>query len=111
VDDFDQQVDLVIRGADLETSTERQLQLASLLGRTNMPRFVHHPLLVKASGEKLSKAAGDAGIRTLRAAGVAAADVIGRAAAAVGLIDAARPVAATEVARLFTPAAVDRLIR
>jgi glutamyl/glutaminyl-tRNA synthetase len=103
VDDRRQQIDLVIRGADLLTSTGRQIRLARMLGRAAPPLFLHHPILLKPSGEKLSKSSGDAGVRDLRAAGVGAADVIGRAAAAVGLLDAPRPVAATDVRDLFLP--------
>ena len=85
VDDIAQQVDVVIRGEDLLDSTARQIRLARLLGRDVPPRFLHHPLIRKPSGEKLSKAAGDAGLAELRAAGVTAAEVLGRAAFAVGL--------------------------
>jgi glutamyl-tRNA synthetase/glutamyl-Q tRNA(Asp) synthetase len=101
VDDIEQGVDLVIRGADLVSSTGRQIALARMLGRATPPRFLHHPLIVKPGGDKLSKASGDTGVRELRADGATPADVIGRAAAAVGLIDRIRPVAATEVATLF----------
>ena len=101
VDDFRQGVTLVIRGEDLLSSTGRQITLARMLGRERPPAFLHHPLIVKASGEKLSKAAGDTGVRELRARGESAPDVIGRAAAAVGLIDRPRPIEAAEVASLF----------
>jgi glutamyl-tRNA synthetase/glutamyl-Q tRNA(Asp) synthetase len=100
VDDLADGVDLVVRGADLLASSGRQILLARLLGRTAPPRFLHHPLIVKSDGAKLSKASGDAGVRELRLAGVSAANVIGRAAAAVGLLDRPQPVradAATEL--------------
>jgi glutamyl-Q tRNA(Asp) synthetase len=100
VDDMRDEIDLVIRGADLLSSTGRQIKLARMLGRRTPPRFLHHPLIVKASGEKLSKAASDSGVRALRGAGATPAEVIGLAAAAVGLIDAARPVHASGVAAL-----------
>jgi len=69
VDDWHQGVDLVIRGADLLASTGRQIQLARLLGRQVPPLFMHHPLVMKAPGQKLSKSDGDTAIRELRAAG------------------------------------------
>ena len=72
-----------------------------MLGRQAPARFLHHPLIVKPGGEKLSKASGDTGVRELRRAGVSAPDVIGRAAAAVGLIETPRPVHAGDVAVLF----------
>ena len=101
VDDMNQGVDLVIRGEDLLSSTGRQIALARMLGRQAPARFLHHPLIVKPGGEKLSKASGDTGVRELRRAGVSAPDVIGRAAAAVGLIETPRPVHARDVAVLF----------
>ncbi len=101
VDDMNQGVDLVIRGEDLLSSTGRQIALARMLGRHVPPRFLHHPLIVKSGGEKLSKASGDTGVRELRRAGVSAADVIGRAACAAGLIARPRPITAGDVAVLF----------
>ncbi len=101
VDDFRQAVTLVIRGADLLASTGRQLLLAEMLGRTTPPLFLHHPLIMGSSGEKLSKSARDTGVRDLRAQGLSPEDVIGRAAAAIGLIDAARPIPARDVSSLF----------
>ena len=69
VDDWSQGVDLVIRGLDLLQSTARQIQLARLLGRHVAPTFMHHPLIMKAPGQKLSKSDGDTAVRELRAAG------------------------------------------
>jgi glutamyl-tRNA synthetase/glutamyl-Q tRNA(Asp) synthetase len=76
VDDFVQGVTLVIRGDDLLASTGRQIQLARLLGRTEPPQFLHHPLIMKTSDQKLSKSDRDTGIRELRAAGWTPARVI-----------------------------------
>jgi glutamyl-tRNA synthetase/glutamyl-Q tRNA(Asp) synthetase len=101
VDDCRQDVTLVIRGADLLSSTGRQMRLARMLGRAELPLFLHHPLIEKRPGEKLSKSDRDSGVRDLRRLGVTAAEVIGRAAAAVGLIETARPIAASNVADLF----------
>ncbi len=101
VDDVRQQIDLVIRGEDLLSSTGRQIRLARMLGRATPPVFLHHPLILKPSGEKLSKSSGDSGVRELRAAGVMAEEVIGRAATACGLIQVARPVRAGEVSEFF----------
>ena len=101
VDDIDQRITHIIRGDDLLPSTVRQLQLRRMLGAAASPAYVHHPLVLKPNGEKLSKSAGDTGVRELRYAGVSAADVIGRAAAAVGLIDRVRSIAARDVRTLF----------
>ena len=76
VDDVDQGVNLVIRGADLLPSTGRQIQLARMLGREDPPRFLHHPLVMKSPDQKVSKSDGDTGIREMRAAGMTPAAVI-----------------------------------
>jgi glutamyl-tRNA synthetase/glutamyl-Q tRNA(Asp) synthetase len=101
VDDYDQGVDLVIRGEDLLSSTGRQIRLARMLGREEPPRFLHHPLVLKRSGEKLSKASGDTGIRELRAAGVGSTELLGEAAYRGGLLSTARPLTADDLADLF----------
>lgn len=85
VDDLEQGVDLVIRGEDLLESTGRQLRLARMLGRHTPPRFMHHPLLHRADGRKLSKSAHDTGLRELRDAGHSRAEVLGLAAHLSGL--------------------------
>jgi glutamyl/glutaminyl-tRNA synthetase len=69
VDDLDQEIDLVIRGEDLLSSTGRQIRLAKLLGRTTPPTFHHHALVKNPDGSKLSKSAGDTAIRELRQMG------------------------------------------
>jgi glutamyl-Q tRNA(Asp) synthetase len=57
VDDMDQGISHVVRGADLLESTPRQLHLQRLLGAPE-PRYAHVPLAVNAQGEKLSKQTG-----------------------------------------------------
>jgi len=101
VDDMADDVTLVIRGADLLSSTGRQLRLARMLGRASDALFLHHTLLFNAEGRKLSKSNGDTGIRELRAAGVRAEDVIGRAAAAAGLLGKPQPLRAADVHELI----------
>jgi glutamyl-Q tRNA(Asp) synthetase len=110
VDDMNDAVDVVVRGLDLLSSTGRQIKLAGMLGRASPPAFYHHPLIIKPDGEKLSKASGDTGVRELRAAGESSAAVIGRAAAAVGLIERPAPVdAATSSGLIRAPARGQKL--
>ena len=54
VDDADQGVTDVVRGADLLDSTPRQILLQRALGLAT-PRYAHLPLLLDAHGRKLSK--------------------------------------------------------
>lgn len=84
VDDWRQGVTHVIRGEDLLDSTGRQIQLARLLGRPEPPAFLHHPLVMKAPMQKLSKSDGDMGVRELRAKGWSPEQVMARAATLVG---------------------------
>jgi glutamyl-tRNA synthetase/glutamyl-Q tRNA(Asp) synthetase len=101
VDDCRQNITHVIRGADLLSSTGRQIRLARMLGRADPPRFLHHPLVLKEKGEKLSKSDRDTGVRDLRRLGLTPAEVIGRAAAAVGLTATTKPIEAAAVEELF----------
>ena len=57
VDDADQGVTDVVRGADLLDSTPRQIFLHRLFGLPT-PRYLHVPVAVDEKGEKLSKHAG-----------------------------------------------------
>ncbi len=54
VDDADQGVDHVVRGADLIHSTARQIHLQRLLGWPS-PQYAHLPVALDAAGRKLSK--------------------------------------------------------
>lgn len=108
VDDLAQEVTLVIRGDDLLASTGRQIRLARLLGRSEPPRFLHHPLVMKSTTQKLSKSDGDTSVRDARARGLLPVDVIGRAAAAVGLIERVEPLSVADVVRLPALVALGR---
>ncbi|HEX4583190.1 MAG TPA: tRNA glutamyl-Q(34) synthetase GluQRS [Burkholderiaceae bacterium] len=59
VDDGAQQISHVVRGADLLDNTPRQIHLQRLL-QLPTPRYLHVPVVLNATGEKLSKQTGAA---------------------------------------------------
>jgi glutamyl-Q tRNA(Asp) synthetase len=101
VDDARQGIDLVIRGRDLLDATPVQLRLARLIGRDVTPRYLHHPLIRRVSGQKLSKAAGDTAIRSLMDAGGSPAELLGTAARLAGLTETDAPVEPRDLGELF----------
>jgi glutamyl-tRNA synthetase len=74
-DDHAMEIAEVVRGADLLTSTARQLLLYEALGWAP-PAFAHARLVCDASGRRLAKRTGGLAIRDLRAAGWSPNDVL-----------------------------------
>ena len=68
VDDAAMQITEVVRGADLITSTFRQLLLYRALG-LEPPQFYHAPLILDSLGNRLAKRHTSLTLRALRAAG------------------------------------------
>lgn len=83
VDDGRHGVDVVVRGRDLLDATPGQIRLGRLLGRATPPAYLHHRLIRRPDGSKLSKSAGDTGVRELRAVGHTPAEVLDMAIAAL----------------------------
>lgn len=65
VDDCDQNITEVVRGIDLLSQTPRQIFLQRCLGFTT-PRYAHLPIVVDATGQKLSKQTGATDVRALK---------------------------------------------
>ncbi|NNF44434.1 MAG: tRNA glutamyl-Q(34) synthetase GluQRS [Phycisphaerales bacterium] len=86
VDDAGQGVTDVVRGADLLSSTARQILLHRALG-TTPPRWWHLPLVLGPDGRRLAKRHGDTRVDRYRLAGVAPERVIGLLAAWSGVLD------------------------
>jgi glutamyl-tRNA synthetase/glutamyl-Q tRNA(Asp) synthetase len=97
IDDLEQQINLIIRGQDLLSSTGRQLAMRSLIDSTSItPVFAHHPLLLDDDGQKLAKRRSSEAISYLRRMGLSADEVRGLAAFMGGLIPDRRPISATD---------------
>jgi glutamyl-Q tRNA(Asp) synthetase len=69
VDDADQGITDVVRGADLLLSTPRQIVVQRSLGLPQ-PRYLHVPVATTPAGEKLSKQTGAAPVDARRASGL-----------------------------------------
>jgi glutamyl-tRNA synthetase len=91
VDDAESGITQVIRGADLVSSTSRQIALYQALGHS-VPRFAHVGLLVDQDGTRLSKRHGAAPVAASREAGATPESVIGRLAYSLGLIETPTPI-------------------
>ncbi|HMS61034.1 MAG TPA: tRNA glutamyl-Q(34) synthetase GluQRS [Solirubrobacteraceae bacterium] len=84
VDDGDQGIGEVVRGADLLDSTPRQRWLQRRLGLPH-PGYAHVPLLLGEGGRRLAKRDGAITLAERRALGQTAAQLRGELAASVGL--------------------------
>lgn len=100
VDDALMGVTEVVRGADLLSSTPRQLWLYRTLG-LNAPEFYHMPLLLAPDGRRLSKRDGDESLEHLQAK-YSPEEIIGRLAYACGLQNAPDPRTPAELADGFS---------
>lgn len=74
-DDHAMEIAEVVRGADLLTSTARQMLLYEALGWTS-PAFCHAPLVRDTAGHRLAKRSGGFAIADLRACGWSPHDVL-----------------------------------
>ena len=68
-DDVDFAITHIIRGEDHVTNTAVQIEIFEALGAAP-PAFAHHPLLIGAGGEALSKRLGSLSLRLLREDGI-----------------------------------------
>jgi glutamyl-tRNA synthetase len=88
VDDAEQGVGEVVRGADLLDSTPRQVWLARVLGLDPPASFAHVPLMLGPDGERLAKRHGAVTLADAAAQGRDAIAVRSELAASVGLCEA-----------------------
>ena len=100
VDDGEAGVTEVVRGMDLLGSAPRQMYLQELFGFSH-PQYGHVPMLLAPDGRRLSKRDKDLDLGQLRSRMTAEA-LIGKLAAAAGLLERYEPISAKELAREFS---------
>lgn len=96
VDDALMHINQIVRGADLLSSTARQILLYEALGFPT-PTFAHVPLMLDEQGKRLSKREQSAGLEPLRAAGATSAQIVGQLAASCGLVTPGAEVSPSEL--------------
>jgi glutamyl-tRNA synthetase len=103
VDDADQGIDEVVRGADLLDSTPRQHWLAERLGLTPPASYVHVPLMLGDDGARLAKRHGAVTLADRLALGESPDDVRAGLAASVGLCEPGERPSPAELLASFDP--------
>lgn len=99
VDDGSMGITHVLRGRDLLSSTAQQVWLMEVLGYTP-PSYTHVPMLIDASGNRLSKRQQGITVRSLRDRGVQADAILSALALAGGLVSERRLYHKGELLRL-----------
>ena len=102
VDDAEQGIGEVVRGADLLDSTPRQLWLGARLGLP-APRHAHVPLMLGPDGARLAKRHGAVTLADRAALGQSPDDVRAELAASVGLAEPGERPAPGELVARFDP--------
>ncbi len=109
VDDALMHITQVVRGADLLSSTARQILLYEALDFP-VPSFAHVPLVMDSEGKRLSKRQQSEGLEPLRAAGIPPEAVVGQLAASCGLIPAGTSMSARALAEQYLQEGYDILL-
>lgn len=107
VDDADMDVDQVVRGDDLASSTPRQMLLQRLLGLPT-PEYAHVPLVLGPGGARLAKRDGAVTLEDLAERGIGAERVLGMLAGSLGLAGPGERVTLPALLDRFDPAALPR---
>lgn len=100
VDDALMHLNQIVRGADLLSSTARQIVLYQLLGFP-IPTFAHVPLIHNDQGQKLSKRIQSEGLAPLQASNYTAEEVVGLLAHSCGLRDTPAEITAAQLAEHY----------
>ena len=98
VDDLEQGITDVVRGADLIGSTDRQLYLAQKL-QANSPAIKYHhvPLLMDDEGNRMSKRDGSLSVEQWKEEGGSSSSMLGMFAQQLGWQESHSPISAEEL--------------
>ena len=107
VDDGEQGVTEVVRGADLLESTPRQILLQQLLGYPT-PSYLHVPLVLNEAGQRLAKRDGAVTLAALADAGVSTKVVVGWIAASLELGRPGESLSLADLVDRFDPRGLPR---
>ncbi|HEV2741968.1 MAG TPA: tRNA glutamyl-Q(34) synthetase GluQRS [Rubrobacter sp.] len=107
VDDADQGIGEVVRGADLVDSTPRQILLARMLGLP-VPRYAHVPLVLGPDGGRLAKRHGAVTLGDRGAEGDGPEEVLAWMARSLGLAEAGERPAVEDLLARFDPDRIPR---
>jgi glutamyl-tRNA synthetase len=107
VDDAEAKMSEVIRGADLLSSTPRQIALYRALGYP-VPRFAHVALVVDGEGTRLATRHQATSIESLRESGRSPEQVIGELACSLGLTPTDAPIRPDELVPSFELTEISR---
>lgn len=100
IDDAEMEINEVVRGADLLSSTARQHWLRTSL-QIPHPTYLHVPLVTGPDGRRLAKRHGDTRVSFFRDAGFSPEQVVGLLAYWSGLREFVEPVRPAELVELF----------
>jgi glutamyl-tRNA synthetase len=100
VDDGLMGINQVTRGADLLSSTARQILLFEILGFPT-PTFIHVPLWLDSQQQRLSKRVESAGLAPMREQGATPEQVLGQLAASCGLVEHGMALSARSLAESY----------
>lgn len=105
VDDADQGVSEVVRGADLLSITPSQIALHHLLDLP-VPDYAHVPLVLGPDGDRLAKRHGAVTLADLAARGCSPTEVCARLASSLGIDPGSSSVKAADLLDKFDPAKI-----